>query len=100
MAILKDEEALRARSIDLEGQKGLLSNAEGTLKLREAELVGGDGLAKADSVEPEFRDGLVSASEQTEEERNQTLRKVDELRRAVRNVQADIERLQSGEQST
>jgi hypothetical protein len=61
------------------------------LKQREAELVGGDTLSKDPAVDPEFRDGLVPAIEQAEETRNQTLRKVDELRRRVRAVQHDVD---------
>jgi hypothetical protein len=95
LSILKDEETMTARGLDLKGQKELLAKAENGLKQREAELVGGEGLAKAQSVEPEFRDGLVSAVQETEEERNKILLTVDELRRAVRNIEADIERLQS-----
>lgn len=98
LSILKDEETLRARIITLEGQKQLLAKANGTLKLREAELVGGEGLAKTESVGAEYRDGLVPAMEQVEEERNQVLLKNDELRRKVRSVQKDIERLHSENQ--
>ena len=95
LTILKHEETLKARLSTLAGQKVLLSKADSNLKQREAELVGGADLGKAANVEPEFRDGLVAAVEQTEEDRNQVLRKVDELRRQVRNVQADIEQLQA-----
>jgi len=95
LSILKDEETMTARGLDLKGQKELLTKAENGLKQREAELVGGEGLAKTQSVEPEFRDGLVSAVQETEEERNKILLTVDGLRRAVRNIEADIERLQS-----
>ncbi len=95
LAILKLEETLADRRRTLIGQKELLEQANDGLKMREAELVGGDVLEKSPSVEPEFRDGLVSAIEQSEEERNKTLQKVDELRRKVRNVQAEIERLQT-----
>ena len=98
LSILKDEETLRARTITLDGQKQMLVKANSTLKQREAELVGGEGLAKGDSVGPEFRDGLVSAVEQTEEERNMVLLKLDGLRRKVREVQADNERLQAENQ--
>jgi hypothetical protein len=95
LAILKGDETLKARDMLLADQKRMLENANNTLKKREAELVGGEGLAKAESVGPEFREGLVAALEQSEEDRNQTLLKIDELRRAVREIQADIERLQA-----
>ena len=78
----------------LNGQKQLLAEAQAKLKLREAELVGGDELAKGNAVDLEHREGLVAAMDKAEEERNQTLLKLDELRRAVRSVQEDIERLQ------
>jgi hypothetical protein len=93
LTIVKYEETLADRRRTLAAQKVLLEQANDSLKLREAELIGGDMLAKSASVDPEFRDGLVSAVEQTEETRNQKLQQIDELRRKVREVQADIERL-------
>ena len=63
--------------------------------MREAELVGGELLGQATSVDPEYRDGLVATVEKTEEDRNQTLQKVDELRRHVRKIQAEIKTLES-----
>lgn len=95
LAILKDEETLRARAMTLEGQKELLKKSMASLKQRETELIGGEGMAKSESVGSEFREGLVAAIEKIEEDRNEILLKVDELRRAVRNVNADIERLHS-----
>lgn len=95
MVVLKLEETLNDRLRTLEGQKVLLTQANDKLKLRESELIGGEGLSKDVGVDPEFRDGLVSAMSRAEEDRNQTLRKIDELRRTVRSVQADIERIQS-----
>ena len=91
--ILRYEETLADRRQTLASQGVLLNQANDGLKLREAELVGGDMLAQATSVDPEYREGLVSAVEQTEEERNKSLRQIDELRRKVRAVQADIDRL-------
>lgn len=95
LAILKADETSKARGILLADQKKMLENANNALKKREAELVGGEGMAKDDSVGPEFREGLVAALEQSEEDRNQVLLKIDELRRTVRAIQADIERLQA-----
>lgn len=95
MSILKDEETLRARAMTLADQKELMNKATAALKQREAELVGGEGLATAESVGVEFREGLVAAIEQIEEDRNRILLKVDELRRTVRKVNGDIERLKS-----
>jgi predicted nucleic acid-binding Zn-ribbon protein len=93
-AILRLEETLNDRMRTFAGQKQLLADANAKLKLREAELIGGDELAKGDAVDPEHREGLVAAMDEAEESRNQTLLKLDELRRAVRGVQEDIERLQ------
>ena len=92
-AILKMEETLADRVRTLNGQVKLLAEANAKLKLREAELVGGDILPKTESVDPEFRDGLVAALAATEEDRNQTLLTIDKLRRDVRSVQADIEQM-------
>ena len=94
-AILKYEETLNDRIRTLNGQKKLLAEANAKLKLREAELVGGDELTKVDTVDPEFRDGLVAAMAAAEEDRNQTLLTIDKLRREVRSVQADIEQMLS-----
>jgi hypothetical protein len=92
-AILKLEETRDDRLRTLEGQKKLRADAGRKLKQREAELIGGEELPKSESIPPEFRDGLVAAMAQVEEERNQTLLNLDKLRRQVRSVQADIERL-------
>lgn len=94
-AILKLEETLNDRLRTLKGQKDLLAEANNKLKLREAELIGGEELPKAESIDPEHRDGLVPAIVDAEEDRNKTLLILDELRRSVRSVQEDIEKLQS-----
>jgi len=94
--ILKLEETLSDRVRTLKGEENLLAEAKAKLKLREAELIGGEELAdKADNqrLEPEFREGLVAAMTQAEEDRNQTLVKIDELRRKVRSVKSDIDRM-------
>ena len=93
--ILKNEETLSDRVRTLKGQVKLLAEANAKLKLREAELVGGAELPKTESVNPEFRDGLVAAMAAAEEDRNQTLLTIDKLRRDVRSVQADIEQMLS-----
>jgi hypothetical protein len=93
-AILKLEETLNDRMRTLAAQKDVLADAKAKLKLREAELVGGEELAKGNNaVGPEYRDGLVAAVAQEVEERNQTLVTLDELRRKEIAVQDDIERL-------
>jgi hypothetical protein len=93
--ILKHEETLSDRVRTLKGQMKLLAEANAKLKLREAELVGGDILPKTETVNPEFREGLVAAMAAAEEDRNQTLLTIDKLRREVRSVQADIEQMLS-----
>ena len=93
--ILKHEETLSDRVRTLKGQVKLLAEANAKLKLREAELVGGAELPKTESVNPEFRDGLVAAMAAAEEDRNQTLLTIDKLRREVRSVHADIEQMLS-----
>jgi len=95
LSIVKQTEVLATRRRDVDGQQVLLGAAQEALKKREAALVGGDGLPKGDKVTAEYRDGLVVTVEQTEEERNSTLRKIDELRRKIRNIEADILQLQS-----
>ena len=92
-AILKLEETLNDRLKTLAGQKELLADANAKLKLREAELVGGDELTKGKSVDPEFRDGLVAAIAQAEEERNRTLLEVDALRRKNRSIETENKRI-------
>ena len=93
LAILAQEETLADRRRTLSGQNVLLEQANSGLKLREAELVGGAELEKSPTVTAEFRDGLVPTIEQTEEDRNKTLEKVDELRRKVRQIQEEIDGL-------
>jgi len=81
----------RRRSASI--QDDLLSQARSQLEMREAELVGGDQLTKDEALDIEFREGLVAAIEQTEESRNQVLTKVDELRRQLRTVQSEVDRI-------
>lgn len=95
LAVLKLEETLADRRLTLNGQKDLLEKANLALKSREAELLGGEALEGTDNAEQEFREGLVAAVEQAEEDRNKTLKEVDSLRRQVRTTQAEIERLQA-----
>ena len=95
LTIVKLIETLGDRRRTLDGQKQRLEDAESTVKLREAELVGGELLANSKALEPEFKIGLVAAVEQAEEERNKILQIVDDLRRQVRVIQSEIEQLQS-----
>lgn len=93
LAIAKSDDTLTDRKKKLATENTLEMQAQAQLALREAELVGGDQLSKEAAVDVEFREGLVAAVEQTEETRNQVLRKVDELRRRLRAVQHDVDRL-------
>jgi hypothetical protein len=95
LAIYSADNVLTERKKTLATQVKLEAQAQEHLKLREAELVGGDQLSKDEKVAVEYREGLVAAVEQTEEIRNQVLLKVDELRRRVRAVQHDVDRLQA-----
>ena len=88
------EDALNDRRQSVDVQTKLLAQAQEQLKLREAELVGGEQLSKDAAVDVEFREGLVAGVEQVEEARNQILTKVDDLRRKLRAVQSEVDRLQ------
>ena len=88
------EDALNDRRQTVDVQTKLLALAQEQLKLREAELVGGEQLSKDPAVDVEFREGLVAGVEQVEESRNQILTKVDDLRRKLRAVQSEVDRLQ------
>ncbi len=91
LAIAKSDDTLALRKEKLVAETGLEVKAQEQLKLREAELIGGDQLSKDPAEAVENREGLVAAVELTEEERNQVLRKVDELRRRLRVVQQGID---------
>jgi hypothetical protein len=91
LAIAKTDDVLVDRKKKLATETNLEMHATAQLKLREAELVGGDQLSKDPAVDVEFREGLVAAVEQVEESRNQVLRKVDELRRRLRVVQQGVD---------
>ena len=88
------EEALSDRRQSVAVQTELLAKSQEQLKLREAELVGGEQLSKDPAVDVEFREGLVAGVEQVEEARNQVLTKVDGLRRTLRAVQGKVDELQ------
>ena len=88
------EDALNDRRQSVDVQTKLLAQAQEQLKLREAELVGGAQLSKDPAVDVEFREGLVAGVEQVEESRNLILTNVDDLRRKLRAVQSEVDRLQ------
>lgn len=92
-AISRADDNLTNYKKKLATEVSLEKGAQEQLALRDAELVGGQQLSKDPAVDVEFREGLVAAIEQTEETRNQVLLKVDNLRRRLRNVQHNVDRL-------
>jgi len=90
----KSDETLADRRATLATQDRLIAEATAALQRRQAELVGGEGLAKDENVAPEFRLGLVSTLEATEEERNSVLLEIDVLRKKVRAARDAVVRLQ------
>jgi len=76
-------------------QEGLLAQSQEQLALREAELIGGEQLSNDPKVGVEHREGLVVAVEQIEETRNNRLTKIDQLRRKLKSVQSEVDRLQT-----
>lgn len=93
--LVRRDERLAARQQTLETQQKLIAEANEQLKLREAELVGGPELPKEETLDPEFRDGLVATLEVLEEERNSELVRIDRLRRSVRELNRQIQAVQS-----
>lgn len=95
LSIAKADDTLTDRKKKLATEVALEKQVEAQKNLRDAELVGGDQLPKDPALSVEFREGLVAALEQVEEERNQVLRKVDDLRRRLRATQQKVDRLQA-----
>lgn len=94
LAVSRADDVLADRKQILDNEIKLEAMAKEQLKLREAELVGGDELPKDPKIDPEFREGLVAAIEQAEEDRNKVLLKVDELRHKLKMVQHAVDNLQ------
>lgn len=88
------DEVLADRTASMAIQDELIAEASVALERRQAELVGGDQLPKDENIPPEFRLGLVSTLESTEEERNSVLLEIDELRRQVRQARDAVVQLQ------
>ena len=89
----EDDLAVWRRSQDV--QTKLVAQAGEQLKLREAELIGGEQLSKNAADAVEHREGLVAAVEQVEEVRNRVLTTVDDLRRRLRTVQTEVDRIKA-----
>lgn len=90
----RSDETLADRRASLAVQDRLVAEATLALQRRQAELVGGEELTKEENVAPEFRLGLVSTLEATEEERNSVLLEIDALRKKVRAARDAVLRLQ------
>ena len=90
----RSDEALADRNASIAIQDKLIADATLALQRRQAELVGGEELPKDESIAPEFRLGLVSTLEATEEERNSVLLEIDALRRQVRDARDAVVQLQ------
>lgn len=90
----RSDEALADRNASIAIQDKLIADATLALQRRQAELVGGEELPKDESIAPEFRLGLVSTLEATEEERNSVLLEIDALRRQVREARDAVVQLQ------
>lgn len=90
----KSDETQADRNASMVIQDKLIADATLALQRREAELVGGEALPKDEVVPPEYRLGLVSTLETTEEERNRVLLEIDALRRQVRTARDAVVQLQ------
>jgi hypothetical protein len=88
--LLIQDEAFAERQKTLADQAAMIQTASEQLKLREAELVGGPELPQDEALDLEYREGLVTALEAVEEERNAQLIAIDRLRRSVRELRQKI----------
>jgi hypothetical protein len=95
LAFAKGEETLGDRRAALAIQDRLIAEAERQLKLRVAELVGGEGLPQDPALSPEFREGLTKPTLETEQQRNAVLLQIAELRQQVRATRDAVQRLQA-----
>jgi hypothetical protein len=95
LAFAKGEETLGDRRAALAIQDRLIAEAQRQLKLRVAELVGGEELPQDPALSAEFREGLTKPIQQTEQERNAVLLQIAELRQQVRTTRDAVQRLQA-----
>lgn len=95
LGIAKADDTRTERRKKLATETAIEKAVQAQKDLRDAELVGGDQLPKDPALDVEYREGLVAALEQVEEERNQVLRKVDDLRRRLRAAQQNVDRLKA-----
>lgn len=94
-ALVRQDELLNDRQQTLAVQNRLIETAREQLELREQELVGGPQLPQTPTLDPEHRQGLMTALEDLEEARNHELVAIDQLRRSVRLLHRRIEDLES-----
>jgi hypothetical protein len=95
VAFAKGDETLGDRRAAIAIQDRLIAESQRQLKLRVAELVGGEELPQDESLTAEFREGLVKPIEETEDHRNAVLLEIAELRQQVRSARDAVERLQA-----
>ena len=93
---LRTAELTRHTLSNIDRQTKLLDAAQAALETRKKELLGNPDRDPV-AARPEFVDGLVVATEDVEEERNQLLLDIDSLRRSIRDAaserSAKLERL-------
>jgi hypothetical protein len=95
LAFAKGDETLGDRRAAVAIQDRLIAESQRQLKLRVAELVGGEELPQDEALSAEYREGLVKPIEDTEDRRNATLLEIAELRQQVRAARDAVLRLQS-----
>lgn len=83
----RNKELLQQMNANIARQTSLLEQAQAALAIREGELLGGlpQDLGPIPS-RPEFTDGLLSVNIDVEEERNQLLLEIDQLRRQIKQA--------------
>lgn len=98
----RTRELTTATDANITRQQELKQAADDALAVREAELLG-DPAREAVAGRPEFTDGLLKVTELTEEQRDQLLLDIDQLRRAIKaqSEQRDqlVQQLQQAAQS-
>lgn len=82
--IVQTQNAIGATNTNIQTQTALLQQAQTALDVRKAELLGNPN-REAVAARPEFNEGLLKVTEQVEEERNNLLLDVDQLRRGIKS---------------
>jgi hypothetical protein len=95
VAFAKGDETFGDRRAAVAIQDRLIAESDRQLKLRVAELVGGQELPQDEALSAEFREGLVKPIEDTEDRRNAVLLEIADLRQQVRSAKAAVEKLQA-----